>query len=78
MRDPEENEEIRFTLPRVDNCPYCHGRPNLERRDGLGFRFVCPVCADRLQPWNRTLSGAVLDWNAQEYRGSIVYRGRDA
>ena len=55
--NPEDNDEIRCTLPRVDDCPYCGRRPNLERRDGLGFRFVCP---------------------AQEYRGSIIYRGRDA
>ena len=74
----DEEIEIRFTAPHAIDCPYCGARPNLEHEHGKGFRFMCPHgCRNPLE-WNRTLSGAALEWNAQEARGRIVYRGRDA
>ena len=74
---PEEQDGVKFAFT-VDPCPYCGGTPKAEHRDGAGFRFVCSVCTERLQPWNRTLAGAALDWNTQRYRGEIIYRGRNA
>ena len=52
---------------RVDPCR-CGRFPVIERSDRYGIRYKCPACTDIRYPWNRTLTGAALDWNAARGR----------
>ena len=65
---PEAPLDVEIVLPHTDPCPYCGREPKAEYEPHKGFRFKCPVCP-HIYPYNRTLAGAALDWNTQQYRG---------
>lgn len=69
---PEPPLDAEVVFPHTDPCPRCGRAPELEHDPRHGFRYRCPVCTDRIYPYNRTLAGATLDWNTQQYRGSLV------
>lgn len=50
--------------PTVSNCPRCGAHPICERTEGKGIRYRCPNCPG-IYNYNRTLVGAVLEWEAR-------------